>query len=244
MPLEKAPFDKYLSLCLRVVGSIGISRQAGQFIHVPVWMFTIRSSTNSRTIPWEPYSAQVPKWTESFGLLGNLFYIQVGDACGGYLSWGDGFMTVDGTMSLALGEEEADKLWFDVIAHIPLEEVFYLTTTLPILCSEHLCVRMCNLTHLRLFQVDLSTWFIEPDIREPHVFKNLLRSLRFISITEPRLSGGDWNPLTNFLTRRVAVGHQIFFLSLSDYPPMGEDVVENIRRAVEVFEDGECDNGC
>jgi hypothetical protein len=207
-------------------------------------MFIIRSSTNSRTTPWEPYSAQVPKRTESFGLLKQPVLHPGGGCLWGILILGDGFITVDGTMSLALGEEEADKLWFNVIVHIPLEEVFYLTTILPILCSEDLCIRMCNLTHLRLFQVDLSTWFIEPDIRGPYVFKNLLRSLRFISITEPRLSGGDWVPLTNFLTRRVAVGHRIFSLSLGDYPPMGGDVVENIRRAVEVFEDGESYNGC
>jgi hypothetical protein len=36
-------------------------------------------------------------------------------------------------MGVALGEEEADKLCFDIIAHIPQEEVVYLTTTLPVL---------------------------------------------------------------------------------------------------------------
>jgi hypothetical protein len=53
----------------------------------------------------------------------------------------------------------------------------------------------------------------------------------------PHLSGGDWSPLTNFLTRRAAVGNRISSLSLRRYPHMGEDVVESIRRAVEVFED-------
>jgi hypothetical protein len=94
---------------------------------------------------------------------------------------------------------------------------------------------MCNLTHLHLEGADLSTWFAEPDIREPHIFKDLLRGLCSITIKEPNLSGGDWGPLTDFLTRRTAVGNRISSLSLSRYPHMGEGVVESIRRAVEVF---------
>ena len=151
-------------------------------------------------------------------------------------------MTVSGDIS-ATPEEEVEKLFFDVIAHIPLEKVVHLTTTLPILRSEELCVQMCNLTHLHLNQVDLSRWFAEPDTRKPHVFKDLLRGLHSITIIRPRLSGGDWSPLTNFLTRRSAVGNRISSLSLSGYPHMGEGVVESIRQAVEVFGDGGNDNG-
>jgi hypothetical protein len=75
-------------------------------------------------------------------------------------------VTVDGDMSVTLGEEEADKLCFDIIAHIPLEKVFEVTT-LPILRSEELCVQMCNVTHLHLEEVDLSTWFKEPTLANP-----------------------------------------------------------------------------
>ena len=159
------------------------------------------------------------------------FSIQVGDA-----REEDKFVTVDGTTSLIMGEEEADKLCFDTITHIPQEEVIDLTTTLPILRSEELCVRMRNLTHLYLKRVDLSAWFAEPDTREPRVFKDLLRGLRSITMTGPILSGGNWSPLTNFLTRRAAIGNRISTLSLSHYPRMGDDVVESIMRVVEVFE--------
>jgi hypothetical protein len=159
------------------------------------------------------------------------FSIQVGD-----VREENAFVTVDGTTSLILGEEEADKLCFDTITHIPQEEVIGLTTTLPILRSEELCVRMCNLTHLHLKCVDLSAWFAEPDTREPRVFKGLLRGLRSITITSPILSGGDWSPLTNFLTRRAAIRNRISSLSLSHHPHMGEDVVGSIRRAVKIFE--------
>jgi hypothetical protein len=151
-------------------------------------------------------------------------------------------VTVSGSFRVT-SEEEAERLFFDIIAHIPQEKVVRLTTGLPILRSEELCVQMCNLTHLHLNQVDLSRWFVEPDTRKPHVFKDLLRGLHSISIIEPRLSGGDWSPLTNFLTRRAAVGNRISSLSLSGYPHMGEGVVESIRQAVEVFEDGGSDHG-
>jgi hypothetical protein len=171
------------------------------------------------------------------------FYIQVGDFCEGDLTCVQWFVTVDGDMSVTLGEEEADKLCFDIIAHIPLEKVFEVTT-LPILRSEELCVQMCNVTHLHLEEVDLSTWFKEPDTREPHVFKDILRGLRSIAITEPRLSGGDWSPLTNFLTRRAAVGNRIYSLSLSYYSHMDESVVESIRHSVDVFgDDGSSSDG-
>ena len=170
------------------------------------------------------------------------FFIQVGDVCEGDLTCVQWFVMVDGAMSITLGEEEADKLCFDIIAHIPLEKVVEVTT-LPILRSEELCFQMCNVTHLHLEEVDLSTWFVEPDTREPHVFKDLLRGLRSITITEPRLSGGDWSPLTNFLTRRAAVGNRISSLSLSYYPHMDESVVESIRHVVDVFEDDGSDDG-
>jgi hypothetical protein len=185
----------------------------------------------------------------------NFFTILVGDACKGDLFRKRWFVTVNWVMTVTLGEgeadelcfntiaHEADKLCFDVIAYIPQEEVVEVKTTLPILCSENLCVQMCNLAHLHLDHVDLSTWFVEPVTREPHVFKDLLRGLRSISITRFGLSGDDWSPLTNFLARRAAVGNRISSLSVRGYPPMGKDVVESIRRTVEVFEDMESDNG-
>jgi hypothetical protein len=167
--------------------------------------------------------------------------IQVGDVCEGDLTWAQWFVVVDGTTSVTLGEE-ADKLFFDIIAHIPLEKVVEVTS-LPILRSEELCIQMCNVTHLHLEEVDLSTWFVEPDTREPHVFKYLLRGLRVIAITEPRLSGGDWSPLTNFLNRRAAVGNRISSLRLNYCPHMDEGVVESIRRVVEVFENDGSNDG-
>jgi hypothetical protein len=164
------------------------------------------------------------------------FSIFVGDAREGDSTWKDSFVSVGMSMN-ATPEEEVGKSCFDVIAHVPLEKVVHLKTALPILQSEELCVQMRNLTHLRLNDVDLSTWFVEPNTREPHIFKDLLRGLRSISVPRYRLSD-DWSPFTSFLTRRAAVGNRISSLSVPYYGDMDEDVVQSIRCAVDVFEDG------
>jgi hypothetical protein len=77
----------------------------------------------------------------------------------------------------------------------------------------------------------------EPDIREPHVFKVLLRGLRSISTSDPSPSG-DWSTLTDFLACRAVVGNRISSLSLSGYPHMGVGAVESTKRVVGFFEDG------
>jgi hypothetical protein len=169
----------------------------------------------------------------------DFFSILIGDACEGDLTKEGWFVMVEGTMNVALGEEEADKLCLDIVAHLPQEKVVDLITVLPILRSEGLCAQMCNLTRLHLECVDLSTWFVEPNTREPHVSKDVLRGLRSILITDPTLTGSDWSPLTDFLTRRAAIGNRISFLHLDCYPRMSEDVFESIRQAVDVFEEWE-----
>ena len=100
--------------------------------------------------------------------------IFAGDAREGDPAWEGWFVSVDMSMTM-IGEKEVGKLCFDMIAHVPLEEVVHLKTALPILRSEEVCVRMRNLTHLHLERVDLAMWFVEPNTREPHVFESLLR---------------------------------------------------------------------
>jgi hypothetical protein len=169
----------------------------------------------------------------------NCFSFLVGDAREGNSIWEGWSITMCVTTNIT-SEKEAENLFFDITAHIPLEEVVCLTTTLPILRSEELYIRMCNVARLHLTWVDLSTQFVEPDIHVPHV-KDLLSGLHSITITNLCLSDGNWSPLTNFLARRAAVGNRISSLGLSRYPHMGEGVVESIRGAVEVFEDGGSD---
>ena len=146
------------------------------------------------------------------------------------------FAEMHGAMSVQLQVEEADRLCFDLISHFPWEQVVSLQTTLPVLRSEKLCVRMHSLIYLHLVMVDLSVCFVEPEMCGPRTFGEFLPGLNRIVITRPTLSGGDWSPLTNFLSHRAAVGNSISFLRISDHPYMDEDVVESIKCAVKVFE--------
>jgi hypothetical protein len=165
------------------------------------------------------------------------FYIRVGDAYEGDSTRANWFTKVEGHQDVTLGEEEAHRLCFDTIAHIPQETIATVTTALPILRSEELCTGMCNLAHLQLEGINVSTWFVEPEIHEPHDLKDLLRGLRSISISEPSLGGGDWSPLTNFLARRAAVGNRIHSLRVSCHPPMGDAVVKGIMRMVDILQE-------
>ena len=75
----------------------------------------------------------------------------------------------------------------------------------------------------------MSTWFAEPDIQEPHTFKDIIRGLDHIEIRDPVLSGG-WSPWWT----SCPAGNPISSLRLSLRPHMEEDVVEGIKRAVKV----------
>ena len=147
------------------------------------------------------------------------------------------FITIGAFLDWTPGTERAERIAFGLITCIPRDEVGHLWTNLPILRSEEMCIEMCNLACIRLVEVELSTLFAEPDGRGPHASKDLLRSLDSIWMTRPILSGGDWSPLTNFLSRRAAVGNRICLLRFIGRPHMDEDVVESIKRAVEAFED-------
>ena len=170
---------------------------------------------------------------------GPTFDFNVGDVRKGNdsteVAW---FVAVSGGMNMELEDEEEDQLCFDLISHIPREQVVSLQTSLPILRSEELCAGMYNLTHLHLGGTDLSTWFVETDIPEHTTLKDPLRSLDHIMITEPYFSDGDWTPLTNFLSRRAAVGNGISSLKLSGFLQMDEGVVESIERVVKVVDLG------
>ena len=148
------------------------------------------------------------------------------------------FVEVFAGVSVGLEDEEVGGLGLDLIAHIPWEQVIRLQTTLSILHSENLCVEMCNLTYLQLDGVDLSTFFPEPGVLGPHTSKDALRSLDHIVITRPDLNRGGWSPLTNFLSRRAAVGNRVSSLRLRDHQNMDKAVVKSIRCAVKVFEAG------
>jgi len=167
------------------------------------------------------------------------FDFNVGVACKGdgsaEVTW---FVEVSGSMTWELEGEEVDRVCFDLISHIPRDQVISLQTSIPILRSKELCVEMRDLTYLHLVDGDLSVWFMEPDILGPHAFKDLLPGLDHIVITGPILDSDDWSPLTKFLSHRAAAGNRISSLRLCNHPQMGRDVVKSIKRMVKVVDFG------
>jgi len=130
---------------------------------------------------------------------------------------------------------EALEMVFDFVSRLPLEEVTDLKTNIPILCSEELCVGMCNLTNLYLTEVDLSGRFADPDIDGPQTFRELLPSLDCLKIDVPTLGRGYWNPLINFLTRRAAIGNRISSLVFILCPRMCPEDIQSVERVVDFF---------
>jgi len=172
------------------------------------------------------------------------FRLRAGDTCIGDdpagVVW---FAKISATASKLLEDKEADRLCFDLIAHIPREQITSLQTNLPILRWEELCVEMHNLTQLHLVEINLSIWFTELVAPGPPASQELLPDLDHIVITKPRLGGGDWSPLTNFLSYRAAVGKRISSLRLFRHPRMDEDVAGSIKRVVDIFENEGRDGG-
>jgi hypothetical protein len=96
--------------------------------------------------PRDRLSLLVDPGRESFSIL-------VGDACEGYRP-GDWFMTVSVTMSVTLGKRKQRNYVSTSLRTYPAGgSCRSISTTLPILRSEELCVRMCNLTYLHLDRV-------------------------------------------------------------------------------------------
>ena len=164
------------------------------------------------------------------------FCFQIGDAKNRDSGWMVWFITVNAVMSRTLGGEVVEKIGSNLIARIPQRQVISLRTNLPILRSEQLCIEMCNLTRLRLDEVDLSACFAELDIHEPHKFEKFLPSLDRIMLTRPTLGDGGWYPLTNFLSRRAAARKPISSVRFYGYSNIGDDAYESISHAVKVFD--------
>jgi len=94
---------------------------------------------------------------------------------------------------------------------------------------------MCNLAYLYLTEANLSGRFVDPDDRGSHTFKDLLPGLDHLKITAPTLGRGYWDPLTEFMTRRAAIGNRLSLLVFIICPRMCPEDVESIKQAVDVF---------
>lgn len=148
------------------------------------------------------------------------------------------FLQVFGAMAEDGGPrgEECEKLFLDSLAHIPHGHIIYYESTCRLLKSANIFAGISNLIELRPGWARLSEWFAEPSQGGPHPYWELPPSLKYLSLRAPILDGGDWSPLTNFLSRRASVGNRLDSLTISGSSHVCSDVVEDIRGMVENFE--------
>lgn len=79
-------------------------------------------------------------------------------------------------------------------------------------------------------------WFAEQDSGGTRTYRELLPSLTRLLLVSPILNGGDWSPLTIFVSCRASVGKPLDSLVIRKCPHMCPDVMDDIRRAVRSFE--------
>jgi hypothetical protein len=134
-------------------------------------------------------------------------------------------------------EVECANLFFESIVYIH-DRIVYLTSDHSPLTSAKVSVGMINLVEIKIRgAVYLSGWFAEPDLGGTYSYGQLLPSLKYLSILEPRLDRGDWTPLTTFLSRRASVGNRLESLEIGPYRPhMCSNVAEEMKKLVGHFE--------
>ena len=170
----------------------------------------------------------------------NRFHIFAGDVINLHGSTQVNWFVVVG---VAVGDrvprgEEADQLCSTLIEQLPLNEVVYLRTTVPVMTLEGPCFGMTNLIKLHLEDQYAPTWFTGPHFGEFRTHEEPFPSLKYLSISRHALSPGDWRPFIAFLSRRACIGRRIASLVMECWPnvPLEE---EGIRNAVEHFEIGD-----
>ena len=134
-------------------------------------------------------------------------------------------------------EEDCAKLFFDSLAHIHRNIIFYNSSLSP-LRSTDVSIGMVNLVKIRVPRsVPLSEWFVDPDPGGTFSYGQILPSLKYLSFYQLELDGGNWTPLTNFLSRRASVGNRLESLEITpNCPHVCPDVAEEIKRLVQHFE--------
>jgi hypothetical protein len=135
------------------------------------------------------------------------------------------------------GEEECGKLFFDSLAYI-YDHIVHLTSKHRLLKSTDASIEMTNLVEIRITQrVSLSEWFVEPDLGGSRSYGQILPSLKYLYLFGLEVDGGDWTPLTTFLSRRASAGNRLELLEISpDCPHICPDVAEEVKKLVGNFE--------
>ena len=163
--------------------------------------------------------------------------IQVGDVHGANLpvlpmQEMDAFVKIIINLDDVPRREVWNKAILDLIAHAPQEEIVYFKTSGTLVSMGDISSRFPNLGTLTINSKFLSTVFPKSS---PGGDKEVPISLQHISLQISDVDGGDWSPLTTFLSRRASSGNRLNSLEMLRPPHMCPEVVERIRSVVQEF---------
>jgi hypothetical protein len=102
---------------------------------------------------------------------------------------------------------------------------------------------MQNIERLGLFDVKLSTGFLQPDLGGPHAQAKLLPSLRFLLMAGVLAIDG-WRPLTRYLAHQASDGQAVTLRLEGVATQMCSEVAKEIQGFVKEFDCRVSLSGC
>ena len=125
-----------------------------------------------------------------------------------------------------------DKLFIELITHLPTEHVRCLRGRMNIAILEETISVMSNIEELHLVSATISDGFLQlgSDSTSPNA--KLLPSLRLLCLEHPVADHDGWGPLLSYLTHQISGDQAISLKITGNYLPICPHVVESIRDLV------------
>ena len=122
-------------------------------------------------------------------------------------------------------DDSRERIILDLIAHTPQDEIVYLRTYGNPTVMGSIYTRLPNLRALYAGTIPLSAVFPKRSIRD----NGILPFLQHIFLERVVSDGGDWTPLTTFLSRRASLDSLEIFNSSYMRPGEAEDMEQVVR---------------
>ena len=142
------------------------------------------------------------------------------------------------TLTMALGDPPQGllkQLFVDLIALVPREPVVSFIADGRMKLPEELYLTMPNIESLRLFNVELSDRFLQPDPRGPCAHMKFFPSLRSLCLEDIDLDDNDWGHLIAYLTHQTSGGQIISLELFADFPCLTPEMVDEVEGLVGNF---------
>ena len=136
----------------------------------------------------------------------------------------DIFVTITLELNEVLHKDAQEQVILDLLAHAPREEIVHLEAAGNPVTTEN---TFPNLRVLSFDRIPLSPVFPEPDGNN-----GFLLSLQRLSLRKLAVDGGDWTPLTTFLSCRASSGNRLDTLEIFGSPHMCPATVDVVRGMV------------